>query len=142
PDQLDAKEREVDADIQAGAVSVNPKNGAVVAMYGGVDYLKHFTNNATRDDYQPASTFKPVILAAALEEEAETQDGDPIDADTVYDGTSKRPVVDNGRKVGFAPENEDDQDYGDITVQTAMNKSVNSVFAQMGVDVGMDRVME
>ncbi|AZM60265.1 MULTISPECIES: transglycosylase domain-containing protein [unclassified Streptomyces] len=141
-DQLDAKEREVDADIQAGAVSVNPKNGAVVAMYGGVDYLKHFTNNATRDDYQPASTFKPVILAAALEEEAETQDGDPIDADTVYDGTSKRPVVDNGRKVGFAPENEDDQDYGDITVQTAMNKSVNSVFAQMGVDVGMDRVME
>jgi membrane peptidoglycan carboxypeptidase len=141
-DKLDPKKREVDADIQAGAVSVNPKTGAVVAMYGGVDYLKHYLNNATRRDYQPASTFKPVILAAALEENAETQDGRPIAADTVYDGTSKRPVVLNGRKVGFAPENEDDRNYGDVTVQTAMNKSVNSVFAQMGVDVGMTEVMK
>lgn len=140
--KLDPKEREVDADVQAGAVSVDPKTGAVVAMYGGVDYLKHYFNNATRDDYQPASTFKPVILAAAVEEGAETQDGRPITAGTVYDGTSERPVVDGGRKVGFAPENEDDGNYGDITVQTAMNKSVNSVFAQMGVDVGMERVME
>ncbi|MGI5277186.1 transglycosylase domain-containing protein [Streptomyces rochei] len=140
--KLDPDEREVDADVQAGAVSVDPKTGGVVAMYGGVDYVKHFTNNATRDDYQPASTFKPVILAAAVDQDAETQDGVPITANTVYDGTSKRPVVDQGRKVGFAPPNEDDVDYDDITVQEAMNKSVNSVFAQMGVDVGMDQVMK
>ncbi|MFG3004749.1 transglycosylase domain-containing protein [Streptomyces calvus] len=140
--KLDPEARDVDADVQAGAVSVDPKTGGVVAMYGGVDYVKHFTNNATRDDYQPASTFKPVILAAAVDQDAETQDGLPITADTLYDGTSERPVVDDGREVGFAPENEDDRNYGDITVQTAMNKSVNSVFAQMGVDVGMDQVME
>jgi membrane peptidoglycan carboxypeptidase len=140
--RLDPDERKVDADVQAGAVSVDPRTGKVVAMYGGVDYLKHWTNNATRDDYQPASTFKPVILAAALEEDARTQDGKPITADTVYDGTSERPVVDDGREVGFAPENEDDRNYGRITVQTAMNKSVNSVFAQMGVDVGMTKVVE
>ncbi|MFV0133897.1 transglycosylase domain-containing protein [Streptomyces sp. HMX87] len=140
--KLDPDQRDVDADVQAGAVSVDPETGAVVAMYGGVDYLKHFTNNATRDDYQPASTFKPVVLAAAVDDDAETQDGVPITADTVYDGDSRRPVVDNGRKVGFAPPNEDDVDYGDITVQEAMNKSVNSVFAQMGIDVGMDRVVD
>ncbi|WP_190196138.1 transglycosylase domain-containing protein [Streptomyces djakartensis] len=140
--KLDPDKREVDADVQAGAASVNPKTGAVVAMYGGEDYFKHYTNNATRTDYQPASTFKPVILAAALEEQAKTQDGDPITADTVYDGTSKRQVMENGSKVGFAPENEDDRNYGPISVQTAMNKSVNSVFAQMGVDVGMSNVVD
>ncbi|MYR42797.1 penicillin-binding protein [Streptomyces sp. SID5910] len=139
--KLDPKKRDVDADVQAGAVSVDPKTGAVVAMYGGVDYVKHFRNNATRDDYQPASTFKPVILAAAVDEDAETQDGVPITANTMYDGTSKRPVEDDGQEVGFAPENEDDADYGDIDVQEAMNKSVNSVFAQMGVDVGMSEVV-
>lgn len=138
--KLDAKKRSVDGDVQAGAVSVNPRTGAVVAMYGGVDYVKHYTNNATRTDYQPASTFKPVILAAALDQGAVTQDEDRISADTIYDGTSKRPVV--GSDIGFAPENEDDVDYGDVTVQTAMNKSINSVFAQMGVDVGMDKVLE
>ncbi|WP_345660462.1 transglycosylase domain-containing protein [Streptomyces venetus] len=140
--KLDPEKRKVDAYIQAGAASVNPKTGAVVAMYGGQDYFKHWTNNATRTDYQPASTFKPVILAAALEEQAKTQDGDPITANTVYDGTSKRQVMDNGSKVGFAPENEDDRNYGPISVQTAMNKSVNSVFAQMGVDVGMSEVVK
>ncbi|GHD10768.1 penicillin-binding protein [Streptomyces violarus] len=140
--KLDPDKREVDADVQAGAASVNPKTGAVVAMYGGQDYFKHWSNNATRTDYQPASTFKPVILAAALEEQAKTQDGEPINARTIYDGTSKRQVMEDGSKVGFAPENEDDRDYGPISVQTAMNKSVNSVFAQMGVDVGMSDVVD
>ncbi|MFJ5835451.1 transglycosylase domain-containing protein [Streptomyces shenzhenensis] len=139
--KLDAKKRKVDGNVQAGAVSVDPGNGAIVALYGGEDYYKHYLSNATRRDYQPASTFKPVILAAALENKAQTQDGKQIDADTVYDGTSRHQVVDSGSKVGFAPPNEDNRSYGDITVQTAMNKSVNSVFAQMGVDVGMDKVM-
>ncbi|WP_193776492.1 transglycosylase domain-containing protein [Streptomyces sp. E2N166] len=140
--KLDPEKREVDADVQAGAVSVDPKTGGVVAMYGGVDYVKHFRNNATRDDYQPASTFKPVILAAAVDQDAETQDGVPITANTMYDGTSKRPVMDGDQEVGFAPPNEDDVDYGDIDVQEAMNKSVNSVFAQMGIDVGMPEVVK
>ncbi len=140
--KLDPKKRDVDADVQAGAASVDPKTGGVLAMYGGVDYVKHYTNNATRDDYQPASTFKPVILAAAVDQDAETQDGVPITANTMYDGTSRRPVMDGDQKVGFAPPNEDDVDYGDIDVQEAMNKSVNSVFAQMGIDVSMTEVMK
>ncbi|WP_329330961.1 transglycosylase domain-containing protein [Streptomyces luteogriseus] len=140
--KLDPDKRKVDGAVQAGAASVNPKTGAVVAMYGGEDYFKHYMNNATRADYQPASTFKPVILAAALEEQAKTQSGKPITANTIYDGTSKRQVVEDGTKVGFAPENEDDRNYGPISVQTAMNKSVNSVFAQMGVDVGMSEVVK
>ncbi|MEU4149902.1 transglycosylase domain-containing protein [Streptomyces sp. NPDC026659] len=139
--KLDPKTRKVDGDIQAGAVSVDPKTGHVLALYGGQDLFTHWTNNATRPDYQPASTFKPVILAAALEQSATTQDGRPINANTVYDGTSRHPVTDHGTEVGFAPPNEDDADYGRITVQQAMNKSVNSVFAQMGVDVGMSKVM-
>ncbi|MBA4861140.1 penicillin-binding protein [Streptomyces sp. PSKA54] len=140
--RLDPEKRKVDANVQAGAASVDPKTGKVLALYGGQDYTKHYLNNATRRDYQVASTFKPLILAAALENGSETQDGRPITASTVYDGTSERPVVDDGRKVGFAPPNEDDVNYGDVSVQTAMNKSINSVFAQMGVDVGMDEVMK
>ncbi len=138
--KLDPEKRSVDKNIQAGAVSVDPKTGKVLALYGGEDYYKHYRSNATRADYQPASTFKPVILAAALEENAKTQDGKPITASTIYDGTSKRPV--EGSDIAFSPENEDDRNYGDVTVQTAMNKSINSVFAQLGVDVGMDNVLE
>ncbi|THA65260.1 penicillin-binding protein [Streptomyces sp. A0958] len=139
-DKLDTKKRKLDQDIQAGAVSVDRKTGAVLALYGGRGQNEHWISNAGRKDYQPASTFKPVILAAALDQKSKTQDGEQITANTRYDGTSKRPVVGSDRY--FAPENEDDQNYGQVTVQTAMNKSINSAFAQMGVDVGMDKVME
>jgi membrane peptidoglycan carboxypeptidase len=138
--KLEPKDRVRDADAQAGAVSVDPKTGKVLAIYGGKDYMTHATSNATREDYQPASTFKPVILATALESAAHTQDGKPINANTIYDGTSGRPV--KGSDIAFAPTNEDHENYGPITVQKAMDDSVNSVFAQMGVDVGMSQVLK
>ncbi|MEU0163624.1 transglycosylase domain-containing protein [Streptomyces sp. NPDC006261] len=131
--QLDREGNKIDATVQAGATSVDPKTGKVLAMYGGEDYVKHYVNNATRQDYQPASTFKPLVLAAALENESKTQDGNLIGLNTIYDGTSKRPVV--GSDTPFKPQNEDDRSYGPISVQKAMNSSVNSVFAQMIVDV-------
>ncbi|MFF8915459.1 transglycosylase domain-containing protein [Streptomyces sp. NPDC015032] len=136
--KLDRKGNKVDATVQAGATSVDPKTGAVVALYGGVDYVKHYISNATRQDYQPASTFKPLVLASALENESKTQGGDLIGVNTRYDGTSKRPVV--GSDTPFAPQNEDGVSYGDVTVQKAMNNSINSVFAQMVVDVGPSAV--
>ncbi|MFD5112247.1 transglycosylase domain-containing protein [Streptomyces sp. NPDC058391] len=137
-DKIDRKKNKTDATVQAGATSVDPETGRVVALYGGVGATQHWISNATRSDYQPASTFKPVVLASALENGSETQDGRKIDTGTVYDGTSKRPVV--GSDTPFNPMNEDDRDYGDVDVSTAMNRSINSVFAQMVVDVGPGKV--
>ncbi|GAA1154531.1 transglycosylase domain-containing protein [Streptomyces hebeiensis] len=132
--KLDRKNNKTDATVQAGATSVDPGTGRVVALYGGRSATEHWISNATRADYQPASTFKPIVLTSALENGSETQDGRAIGLGTVYDGTSERPVV--GSDIPFAPQNEDGRDYGKIDVQRAMNDSVNSVFAQMVVDVG------
>ncbi|WP_438297489.1 transglycosylase domain-containing protein [Streptomyces sp. HUAS TT7] len=136
--KLSPGSRPADRAVQAGAVSLDPKTGKLLALYGGTDYLKHYINNATRQDFQPASTFKPLILAAALEHNSTTQDGRHIDSETLYDGTNKRPV--RGSSIPFNPENEDRRSYGQLSVQSAMDSSVNSVFAQMAVDVGLDRV--
>ncbi|MDG4536938.1 transglycosylase domain-containing protein [Streptomyces sp. AV19] len=138
-DDLNPRLREVDSDVQVGAASVDPKTGRIVALYGGRDYLKHYTDNATRRDYQPASTFKPVILASAFENDSATQSGRRIAPGTLYDGTDKRPVVGPGGH-GYAPENEDGYSQNPITVQQGMNDSVNAVFAQMAVDVGLGKV--
>ncbi|WP_374225326.1 transglycosylase domain-containing protein [Streptomyces sp. AC602_WCS936] len=139
--QLDKKERKVDTYVRAGGASVDPRTGKVVAMYNGIDYVKQYTPNATRRDFQVGSTFKPFVFTSAVENDSETQDGRVINPNTIYDGTSERPVQgwSGGR---YAPENEDHRDYGDVTVREATDKSVNAVYAQMAVDVGSDKVMQ
>ncbi|MFI6011446.1 transglycosylase domain-containing protein [Streptomyces sp. NPDC051243] len=139
--KLDKKNNKVDTYVRAGGASVDPKTGKVVAMYNGIDYVKQYTPNATRRDYQVGSTFKPFVLTSAVENDSITQDGRPITPNTIYDGTNKRPVQ-GWSGGGYAPENEDQISYGDISVRTATDKSVNSVYAQMAVDVGPEKVKD
>ncbi|MEU6575874.1 transglycosylase domain-containing protein [Streptomyces sp. NPDC046805] len=137
--KLDKKGRKADSYVRAGGASVDPRTGKIVAMYGGIDYVQQYTNGATRGDFQVGSTFKPFVFTSAVENGSTTQDGRPLTPNSYYDGTNKRPV--QGWNGGlYAPENEDSKSYGDITVREATDKSVNSVYAQMAVDVGPAKV--
>ncbi|MER5521899.1 transglycosylase domain-containing protein [Streptomyces sp. NPDC002763] len=139
--QLDKKNNKADNYVRAGGASVDPKTGKVVAMYGGIDYVKQYTNGATRGDFQVGSTFKPFVFASAVDNGSTTQSGQTITPNTYYDGTDKRPV--QGWSGGtYAPENEDEKSYGQITVRKATDLSVNAVYAQMAVDVGPSKVKE
>ncbi|MFD7918409.1 transglycosylase domain-containing protein [Streptomyces sp. NPDC059740] len=131
-----------DSYVRAGAASVDPGTGRVIALYGGKDYAKQYVNSATRRDYQVGSTFKPIVLASAIANGAKTQDGQTITPNTRYDGRNKRMTVHHGHRTGFAPANEDDRSYGQITVTEATDRSVNAVYAQMGVDVGPEKVKD
>ncbi|WP_333770905.1 transglycosylase domain-containing protein, partial [Streptomyces sp. IBSBF 2435] len=128
--------------VRAGGASIDPATGDVVALYGGIDYTKQYVSSATNATYPPGSTFKPVILTAALQHASRTQDDDLITPTTVYDGENKRPVVGPDGPVGYAPENEDRKSYGRINVTRAMDKSVNAVYAQMAQDVGTQKVID
>ncbi|WP_436961167.1 transglycosylase domain-containing protein [Streptomyces sp. SudanB182_2057] len=139
--KLDKENRKADTYVRAGGASVDPKTGEVVALYGGIDYVKQYTNGATRGDFQVGSTFKPFVFTSAVENGSTTQDGRTVTPNTVYDGTNQRPV--QGWSGGsYAPENEDQRSYGPITVRKATDLSVNSVYAQMAVDVGPAKVKQ
>ncbi|MGW4893441.1 transglycosylase domain-containing protein [Kitasatospora sp. NPDC004240] len=140
-DELDAKARPTtDTDVRVAGASVETATGRIVAVYGGPDYAKQPYNDALRQDNQIGSTFKPFDLAAGLNSGRSSGDGRPITAETRYDGTSERPVV--GGPTPYAPPNEDDIDYGHISLRLAMAKSVNSVYAQLGVDAGLAHVRD
>ncbi|MEU1851827.1 transglycosylase domain-containing protein [Streptomyces sp. NPDC019990] len=139
--RLDTKNNKVDTYVRAGGASIDPRTGKVVAMYNGVDYVKQYTPNATRRDFQVGSTFKPFVFTAAVENQSQTQDGRPITPNTIYDGTNKR-TVEGWAGDPYAPENEDQRSYGPITVTEATDSSVNSVYAQMATDVGPQKVKQ
>ncbi|WP_406298204.1 penicillin-binding protein [Embleya sp. NBC_00888] len=146
---LDPAERSADVGVRVAAASVEPGSGRIVAIYGGPNYVRQFVNDATRRDVQVGSTFKPFVLAAGLRDGVQDRDGrrDRISPRTVYNGNDNvvirypngKPVLQDG--VPWQPGNEDGVDYGQITLARAMDKSVNTVYTQLGMDVGPDRVV-
>ncbi|GIG28681.1 transglycosylase domain-containing protein [Cellulomonas marina] len=108
-------------------VSVDPADGGVVALYGGQDYLADARDAATYLTAQAASTFKPFTLVAALEQ------GIPLT--TTYNGNSPQEPEGWGNP-GEDVSNFGGTDYGRIDLVRATQDSVNTVYAQLNVQVG------
>ncbi|MEG8276272.1 transglycosylase domain-containing protein [Streptomyces sp. AHA2] len=148
-EKLDPKKRELDRHVQFGAASVKPNDGAIVALYGGAGYEKgHFNNNADTSGVPVGSTWKPFVLAAAMQDGTYRSDG-PLSPLSKYNGNDDLKVrkpdgtyylrKDNSV---FRQQNESDHPWGYITLRKAMEQSVNTPFVQLGVDVGMARVRD
>lgn len=120
------------ADLHIGLASVTPGTGAVVAMYGGDDYLKRQLNDATQGIAQAGSTFKPFALIAALEA--------GIGLDTLWNGDSPK-TFDLGGKP-YVVGNYGKKSFGDITLLKATGSSVNTVFVPLGMQVGPDKIVD
>ncbi|WP_406400949.1 penicillin-binding protein [Streptomyces sp. NBC_00879] len=151
------KRPDTDTHVQFGGASVDPKTGAIVAIYGGEDATKHFTNNANETGAQVGSTFKPFVLAAAmrdgvrdpkLQEEQGTSERHIVDPDkSKYSGKNKLKIKDydgsvwrNEKQQEWLQTNDGGESYGDIDLREAMVHSANSPFVQLGMDIGIKTV--
>ena len=54
-------------EAQSALVSVDPKDGAIVALVGGFDFFQSKYNRVTQARRQPGSGFKPFMYAAAFD---------------------------------------------------------------------------
>ncbi|MEU0332279.1 transglycosylase domain-containing protein [Streptomyces sp. NPDC006193] len=148
--RLDPKQREKDKYVQFGAASVLPDDGAIVALYGGDGYEKgHFTNNADTSGVPVGSTWKPFVLAAAMQYGTYRSDGQGISPLSKYNGNDRLKVKNQDgsdvlKKDGsvFYQRNESPRQWGYITLRKAMEQSVNTPFVQLGMDVGMSKVRD
>ncbi len=115
------------ANLRTALVSEDPRTGAVVAYYGGTDGSGFDYAQTQR---QPGSSFKPFVLLAGLERNP------PIGLGTTFDGSTPQTIA--GTKV----ENSDGESCPNCDLKTAMTLSINTVFYQLGVQVGPDKVAD
>ncbi|WP_083751145.1 transglycosylase domain-containing protein [Kribbella sp. ALI-6-A] len=108
--------------LHVGIASVRPGTGELVAMYGGVDFVKSELNWA-RLRARPGSSFKPFAVAAALRDDRSLYD--------IFQGNS--PIEVQGKELN----NEFDNDYGDVTLLKATKLSINTAFYDL-----VDKQME
>ena len=57
----------IETDIQVASIIMNPNNGAILGLVGGVDYSKSQYNRALSANRSVGSTIKPFLYYAALE---------------------------------------------------------------------------
>lgn len=60
--------------IQGALLSINPKNGALIAVVGGYSFYQNKFNRATQGYRQPGSIIKPLVYASAMEYKKMTPD--------------------------------------------------------------------
>jgi len=112
--------------LRIGLTSVRADTGEVVSMYGGKNYLDSQLSNADQAMALAGSTFKPFALAAAIE--------DGIKLNSMWDGSSPREIK------GYKLQNEGNESFGQINLLRAIEKSVNTVFVDLAVQIGPDKV--
>ncbi len=115
-------------DPVASLVAIDPKTGAVRAMYGGRNFAKNQLNLATDSRRQAGSTMKPFVLEQALV--------DGYSAQSVFRGPNQLEID------GKTYHNFGDEKFGDITLLDATKHSVNTVYVQLIEKVGASRVAQ
>jgi penicillin-binding protein 1A len=121
--------------LSSAVVVLHNDTGGVRAMVGGYDYREQPFNLATQGQRQPGSAFKPFTLVAALEQ--------GISPDAVYSSQPKTlPFRVPGVKAPqqFEVNNYEDSYLGSASVATATTYSDNSVYAELGLQVGTENI--
>jgi len=108
-----------------GALVSLDRDGAILALVGGTDYVATNYNRAVSALRQPGSAWKLFVYMAALEA-GYTPDDRVVD----------EPVTING----WSPRNSGGTYAGEIDVRTAFAYSKNTVAAQLGNEVGFGTV--
>ncbi|MDX3928583.1 MAG: transglycosylase domain-containing protein [Shinella sp.] len=122
---IDTEGGKLDAS-QAALVSIDG-TGAIRALVGGRDYAASQFDRASKAKRQPGSAFKPFVYVAALEE-----------------GRSPLSVRNDAPvRIGkWTPENYDQKYRGEVTLASALAHSLNTIAAQLVMEVGPEQVVK
>jgi len=119
-------------DPTGAVVSLVPGDGAIAVMVGGRNYEGQKFNAAAQAERQPGSAFKPFVYLTAIR--------DGIDPRSRFPGSSMMSFEHDG--VRFQTKNYGSRGYGMLDLDSALARSVNTVYMQLGLKVGPEDVVE
>ena len=116
-------------EVEGALVSVDPNNGATLALVGGFDFNRSKYNRVTQALRQPGSSFKPFVYSAAL-----------AHGYTAATLVNDAPIVKyEGSGEVWKPQNyERGRSFGPVRLRYAITRSLNLVSARIFDDIGLD----
>ncbi|WP_435412775.1 transglycosylase domain-containing protein [Psychroserpens mesophilus] len=119
--------------LNTGFVAVNPKNGAVKAYVGGINFERFKFDHVSDSKRQVGSTFKPIVYTAALEKGMDACTYYPVKEVTYTNQKDWTPT--NGSK-------EEVDRHLNFSFEKALSESVNTIAVKVLEDVGIDAVID
>jgi penicillin-binding protein 1A len=117
--------------VQGAVVILDVKSGEVRALVGGYDFQMSKFNRAIQSRRQTGSSFKPFVYGAAFEKGL-------TPADTIFDEPVAIPV---GNQI-YSPKNYYGKYAGIVTIQRALELSINVPAVKTWMMVGANHVVE
>jgi penicillin-binding protein 1A len=121
-------------EAQGAFASIDPFDGAIVALTGGFDWFLSNFNRATQARRQPGSSFKPFVYSAALENGF-------TPATVVIDAPLDLGYQPDLERV-WKPENFGGKYYGPSRLREALLNSMNSVLVRIVQTIGVPAAVE
>lgn len=120
-------------DVNSALVSINPQNGAVMALVGGFDFNQSKFNRATRALRQVGSNIKPFLYTAAMDKGL-----------TLASILNDVPISrwDAGAGSDWRPKNSPAQYAGPIRLRQGLGQSKNVVMVRAMRAMGVDYAAE
>ncbi|MGC6367799.1 MAG: transglycosylase domain-containing protein [Candidatus Marinamargulisbacteria bacterium] len=115
---------------EASLLAVDPRNGYVLAMQGGVDFSESQFNRTVQAHRQPGSAFKPFVYLAAFDK--------GFSPGTIV---SDKPVTFNTIEGPYSPQNYTLKFSGNLPIRRAFEKSVNVIAVKLNDLVGPKTVV-
>lgn len=113
---------------QGALVAMDVETGEILALVGGVDFMKNQFNTATMSRRAVGSTFKPFVYLTGFR----------LGLITAKSPISDRPVSYGG----WSPHNWDGKFMGAMDIRRALVLSRNTPTVQIGMKVGIDEVIK
>ncbi|HDN27063.1 MAG TPA: penicillin-binding protein 1A [Thioploca sp.] len=114
-------------EVEGALVSLNPNNGAIIALAGGFDFYRSKFNRVTQAKRQPGSAFKPFIYSAALAK-----------GFSIFDTVNDEPIVFKVANEIWSPKNYTLEFYGETSLIDALAHSYNVSSVQLLDKVGLN----
>jgi penicillin-binding protein 1B len=130
--------KEKDQKLESCLISLEPQTGKIRAMVGGRSYRSSQFNRVIQSKRQPGSAFKPVTYLAAFQE---TLEGGPekfLPTSYIDDSPWTWQYADN---MSWSPRNYKDRFFGKVTLEFALEESLNAATSRVAYTIGLDRVV-
>jgi penicillin-binding protein 1B len=124
--------------LESCLIAIEPQTGKIRAMVGGRDYRESQFNRVTQSKRQPGSAFKPITYLAALNETLESGPDKFLPTSYIDD----IPFTWQFGDTSWAPHNYKNRYFGKVTLEFALEESLNAATSRLADQIGLERVRD